>query len=81
MMSKINWSASAEIFSNGTARKHRQPIAYRRFNSGAEAVRFAMEELPEAARVGVVLEADEDRFDHRDIQALYNSPDYPLPRP
>jgi hypothetical protein len=40
-----------------------------------------MEELPESARVGVVLEADEDRFDHRDIQALYNSPDYPLPRP
>ena len=80
-MTKINWAASAELFSSTGARKHRQPMAYRRFATGAEAVRFAIEELPAAALVGVVLESDEDRFDHRAIQALYESPDYPLPRP
>jgi hypothetical protein len=80
-MTTMNWAASAELFSSIGQRKRRQAIAYRRFSTGAEAVRFAIEELPAAALIGVVLEAEETRFDHRDIQALYDSPDYPLPRP
>jgi hypothetical protein len=81
VMNTMNWAASAELFSSVGAHKRRQAIAYRRFSTGAEAVRFAIEELPAAALIGVVLEAEENRFDHRDIQALYDSPDYPLPRP
>lgn len=56
-------------------------MAYRRFDSGAAAVRFAIEALPPALLSGAVLESDEQRFDHRGIRALYDSADYPLARP
>jgi hypothetical protein len=56
-------------------------MAYRRFESGAAAVRFAIEALSPALLAGAVLESDEQRFDHRAIRALYDSSEYPLSRP
>ncbi len=55
-------------------------MTYRRFESGAEAVRFAIEELPSDVLFGTVLEVNEQRFDAAQIRKLYDSKDYPLQR-
>jgi hypothetical protein len=55
-------------------------MSYRRFDTAAEAIRFAIEELPAALLLGAFLEVDEVRFGGDDIRRLYDSPDYPLPR-
>lgn len=79
-MSNFDYAAPAEIFGSRGFSKGRHPIAYRRFETGAEAVRFAVEDIPAALMAGIVLEVDENRFDHREIRALYDSGDFPLAR-
>jgi Arc/MetJ-type ribon-helix-helix transcriptional regulator len=53
---------------------------YRRFPSAAEAIRFAIEELPAQLLIGVVMEVGDDRFDHKALRALYDHDVYPLAR-
>jgi hypothetical protein len=55
-------------------------VTYRRFDSGAEAIRFAIEELPSDVLFGTVLEVNEQRFDATQIRKLYESKAYPLQR-
>ena len=55
-------------------------MTYRRFESGAEAIRFAIEELPAEVLIGTVLEVNEERFNAADIRKLYESRAYPLQR-
>jgi hypothetical protein len=79
-MAPFNYSAPAEIFGSGGVGKRKHPVRYQRFSSGAHAVRFVIEGVPATLLTGIVLESDEDRFDHAGIRALYDSPDYPLER-
>jgi hypothetical protein len=53
---------------------------FRRFETPAEALRFALEELPVALLRSSVMEVDEARFDSAQMQALYEADDYPLMR-
>jgi hypothetical protein len=76
----FDYQAPAEIFMTQGYAARRSPVTYRRFGSAAEALRFAVEELPPPVLVGAVLEVREDRFDHRAIRELYTQPRYPLPR-
>jgi hypothetical protein len=76
-MSKFNYRAPAELFPSHS-RKSRQRVKYRRFDTAAHAIQFAMEELPPSALLGAFIEINEARFGHADIRELYESPDYPL---
>ena len=76
----FDYQAPAEVFMTKGYAARRSPVTYRRFGSAAEALRFAVEELPAPILVGAVLEVLEDRFDHRAVRVLYDQPRYPLPR-
>jgi len=78
-MDTFDYSAPAELFpsrNNKIAKK----VKYRRFDNAAEAIRFAVEELPEALLLGAYIEINERRLGHQDIRAIYSRPDFPLKR-
>jgi hypothetical protein len=70
----------AEQQSAGGRRARRQPVGYGRFARAADAIRFAIEELPPALLPDTCLEVDEETFDRDDIRRLYESDEYPLAR-
>jgi len=76
-MSKFDYRAPAELFPSRN-RKSRQLVKYRRFDTAADAIQFAMEKLPAPALLGAFIEIDEARLGHAVIRELYESPDYPL---
>ena len=79
-MAIVNYNAEAELFPPRRRSFSRGPIGYKRFKSAAEAIRFAMEELPPELLLGAYLEVKEDRFDGPAIRQLYESEAYPLQR-
>ena len=79
-MATVNYNAEAELFPPRRRSFSRGPIGYKRFKSAAEAIRFAMEELPPELLLGAYLEVEEDRFDCSAIRQLYESEAYPLKR-
>ncbi len=79
-MSNFDYNAPAEIFGNKGTVRGRRPVGYRRFPSAAEALRFAIEDVPSPLLAGIVLEADEKRYDHLAIRSLYEGAEYPLAR-
>jgi hypothetical protein len=79
-MAKFDYGAPAELFPLRN-RKVRQQVKYRRFDKAADAIRFAMEELPTPVLLGAYIETDETRLGHQDIRDLYESADYPLAKP
>ncbi len=79
-MRTFDYGAEAELFPGVARTSRRRPIGYRRFARAAEALRFAIEELPPESLVGAALEVGDERFDSRGMRRLYDSPDYPLAR-
>ena len=76
----FDYDAEAELFRTGARRSRRQPIEYRRFVRAADAIRFAIEELPPELLAGAFLEVNQARFDGDGIRRLYESIEYPLVR-
>jgi hypothetical protein len=58
----------------------RPRASYRRFAQAADAIRFAIEELPPELLSGTFLEVAEERFDQDGIRLLYDDAAYPLAR-
>jgi hypothetical protein len=78
---KFDYRSPAELFTAKRKGGARQPLGYRRFDTAAEAIRFAVEELPAVRTLGAWLQVGDDRFDVDEIQRLYDAADYPLKRP
>jgi hypothetical protein len=79
-MSVFNYRAEAELFPTKNRRSKSAPFAYRRFERAADAIRFAVEDLPADAFAGAYLEVGEVRFDRRGIRELYDHAEYPHTR-
>jgi len=75
----FDFAAPAELFPS-RAQKGRRPTSYKRFSSAAQAVLFAIEEMPPPLLPGTYLEVEEERFDSAAIRELYERADFPLPR-
>jgi hypothetical protein len=80
-MDSFDYDAPAELFPTRGRSGSRRPMSYRRFDTAALAIRFAIEELPAAMLLGAFLQIEDDRFDSEQIRALYDSAAYPLARP
>jgi hypothetical protein len=76
---KFDFNAPAELFPSRN-RKIANKVRYRRFDTAADAIRYAVEELPEPLLLGAYIEINESRLGHKDIRALYDSESYPLPK-
>ena len=79
-MENFDYSEPADVFVGGDQMNKKYRIAYHRFETGAEAVRFAVELQSSTKLVATVLETDDGRFVAEEIRNLYHSEDYPLPR-
>src|SRR5262249_23415247 len=76
----FDYGIPAELFMGKRKGGARQPLRYRRFATAAEAIRFAIEELPAVRALGAWMQVGDQRFNGDDIQRLYESNDYPLAR-
>jgi len=87
-MAAFYYTTEAELLPTGSAtglfpnktRRGRQPIGYGRFARAADAIRFAIEELPPDLLLGAHLKVDEKQFDGDGMRRLYDSAEYPLAR-
>ena len=79
---KIDYSAAAEVYYMPMRRRggKQQRLAYRRFATAAEAVRFVVEDFPAAHTLSPWMQVGDDRFDSDAIRRFYDSSDYPLRR-
>lgn len=76
----FDYSAPAEMYIHRGLSVRGRPTGYRRFPTAAQAIRFAIEEVPEPLLVDTVMEVKEHRFDHNAIRELYQRREYPLSR-
>ena len=76
----FDYAAQAELYPTRSYKRRAGSVKYKRFEVAAEAIRFAMEELPPEFLPGTYLEVEEQRFNGQQIRLLYESRDYPLPR-
>jgi len=74
----FDYNAPAELFLAKRTKSRREK--YRRFATAAEAIRYAVEELPSLRSLGASMEVGDERFDSDAILRLYESSDYPLPK-
>ena len=79
-MAEFDYSTEAELFPTRQRKSRRQSFAYRRFPRAADAIRFAIEDLPPESLAGAYLEVNEARYDGKEMLRLYESDGYPLAR-
>ena len=87
-MAVFDYSTEAELSPTASevgpvptrSRRMRKPIGYGRFARAADAIRFAIEELPPGLLPAAELKVADERFDGDGIRRLYESVGYPLAR-
>ena len=68
-MAEFDYAAAAELFALRRRLPRRDPFGYKRFEQAAEAIRFAIEQLPRECLAGAFLEVDEQRLRQRGYPA------------
>lgn len=77
-MPRFDYSMPAELF---PSRRYAKSLSrYRRFPSAAEAIRYAVEDMPAGWLVGTNLVVGGGRYEGAAIRALYDANTYPLER-
>lgn len=76
----FDFSVEAELFAGRRAKHVRSAVQYKRFSHAADAVLFAVEELPPELLIGAFLEIDGERYGSDEIRRLYSRRDFPLSR-
>jgi hypothetical protein len=80
-MGAFDYSMEAALFfANKCTKFRQQALEYRQFVRAAEAIRFAIEDLPSNVLRVCSLEVGEDRYVGVAILKLYESVDFPLAR-
>ena len=79
-MGAFDYNAEAELFPTRSRASRRRPMGYKRFDHAADAIRYAIEDLPAEHLAGAYLEVNEERFDGQEIRRLYEAEGYPLAR-
>ncbi|MGE0024505.1 MAG: hypothetical protein AB7S70_12850 [Hyphomicrobium sp.] len=79
-MTPFDYTVPAELFPARGKGMGRGFVGYKRFDTAADAIRFAIEDLDPVLLSGAILEVDEERFDGVAIRNLYASSRYPLQR-
>ena len=75
----FDYTLPAEVFMQSHNSRGRR-VGYRRFKTAAEAIRFAVEELPTYPGLHTWMNVGDERLDGDAIRRLYDSGEYPLPR-
>ena len=76
----FDFGLEAELFIAKGKNSRRQPLGYKRFARAADAICFAIEDLPPHLLVGTYLEVDEERYQAKEIRRLYERAEYSLAR-
>lgn len=79
-MEQFDYSEPAEIFAGRFRRARAGAMIYRRFDTAAAAIQFAMEEIPAELASGTFLEVGDQRLGHAQIKTLYEDAAFPLCR-
>ena len=79
-MHEFDFFVEAELFPPKSRKPAGRKFRYQRFDSAAEAIRYAVEELPAEIFSGAIIEAADERLGPKDIRALYDSETYPYAR-
>ena len=79
-MESFDYKAPAELFAYLHGAKRSTALKYRRFDTSAEAIQFAIEQLNPDILRGSVIEVLDLRLEARQIRELYQSIDFPLAR-
>jgi len=76
----FDYDASADFFSMKSKKGRRRPLIYKHFVSAAEAIRYAIEEIPADELVSALIETDGSRYNSKEIHRLYENSSFPLAR-
>jgi hypothetical protein len=79
-MTDFNYDVPGEFYSRKTQGLRPSGLTYHRFDTVAEAIRFAMEKVSSRDLGGCTLEVEGERFGAKELRALYASPRFPLRR-
>lgn len=78
-MTNFDYGAPADLFTS-RHRSKRAALKYHRFDSCAEAIRYAVEDVPADAFFGSVIEVGDVRLDANAIKSKYEDSAFPLKR-
>ena len=76
---RVDYSMPADLYYRNKS-GGRRAVSFRRFDTAAAAIEFAVEQLDASSLKLATLEVNEERFAPAAIRQLYDSIDYPLPR-